>query len=560
MPAVLDLSACAAPAWATPLDLWARALIGGVLLMVLSAVGSRRFFPGRPAFMGLLAALLLWITLSSLERASQSPACRTTLALLNWGPIMAVPVLWALFIAQHVRSDPAPPARRWWWFNALPVAAVAVLAAANGSHGLLYGDGSGPVPSADGLLRMRYARGPLFWLLAVWAYALMATATLSLLRARAAADAGDRVRWTGMLVVSVVPLAANASYVGGWLTLWGSDPTPVSFAVAGIGLSWLIHREQLFDVVPAARRLLFTELPDPVFILDARQRVAEANHAARQLVDSRGNRAVPGAALTSWPRVGPPLSLHLQTLQTAQPSAATGDSTPGVLHLQQPEAFYEVQARPLGHGRRRIGTLVQLHDVTLRERAHAQALRHLAEGDAERATLRDQALRDPLTGAWNRRALEEHFAAALATAQTAGTAPRQLALVLMDLDHFKRVNDEHGHAVGDAVLRDMVASWRQQIRTDDTLYRLGGEEFALLLPGADAAQAERRVQGLHQQAAAQRPGGLAAPVSFSAGVATTAGSGWSLSRLLTAADQALYDAKAAGRSCTRVAPEAPGAG
>jgi diguanylate cyclase (GGDEF)-like protein len=88
---------------------------------------------------------------------------------------------------------------------------------------------------------------------------------------------------------------------------------------------------------------------------------------------------------------------------------------------------------------------------------------------------------DQLTGLLNRRALEPRFAE---IAEQAALTDLPVSVVLADLDHFKSINDEHGHGVGDAVLRDVAYAMRRTLRTFELLYRLGGEEFALLLPGA----------------------------------------------------------------------------
>ncbi|MFT3820101.1 MAG: diguanylate cyclase [Rubrivivax sp.] len=533
-----DPGSCLASGWGITPDLWLRAVVGGTLLMALSAAGSARFFPGKPAFMTLLGAMLLWLFVTSLERSSLDPGCKSSLALATWIVIPMVPPLWALFVRQYVASDFAPASRRWWLVTVLLLAAAAAIALTNGRHGLLYATTSGLVPAGDGQQRMQYARGPWYWGVAILGYALLLRAALQVLRAWRHTPGSDGLHWAGFLVVSLVPMAANSLYVLAGVRLYGSDPTPMSFAVAGLGLTWLVRHNKLFDLVPLARGLLFTELPDALLVVDPEQRVVEANAAALQLGPGAPPRL--GTPLAQWPRVGPPLAQRLLS--------GPDDGTP--LRLADPEAFYDLRSRTLGAGRRHIGTLLQLHDVTARERERHQVMQHLAQRDAEHSLLRDQALRDPLTGLLNRRALEERFAQEHA-GQGAGGAP--LAVVLLDLDHFKRINDAHGHAVGDAVLRDIGAELRGLVRAGDAVFRIGGEEFALLLPGLDAPQAQRRLAGLHERFAALRPGGVPHAVTFSAGVASTAAQGWSLARLLAAADGALYDAKAAGRACTRVA-------
>ena len=100
---------------------------------------------------------------------------------------------------------------------------------------------------------------------------------------------------------------------------------------------------------------------------------------------------------------------------------------------------------------------------------------------------------DQLTGLLNRRALEPRFAE---IAEQAALTDQPVSVVLADLDHFKSINDDHGHGVGDAVLRDVAYAMRRALRTFELLYRLGGEEFALLLPGAAEDDAARIAEGL----------------------------------------------------------------
>jgi diguanylate cyclase (GGDEF)-like protein len=150
---------------------------------------------------------------------------------------------------------------------------------------------------------------------------------------------------------------------------------------------------------------------------------------------------------------------------------------------------------------------------------------------------------DQLTGLLNRRALEPRFAE---VAEQAALSEQPVSLVLADIDHFKRVNDEHGHVVGDAVLREVAAAMRRTLRTFELLYRFGGEEFLLLLPGAEATDAVVIAESLRAAIEELRPVGLELTCSF--GIASASGDGLELSPLLKGADAALYAAKHGGRN------------
>ena len=174
----------------------------------------------------------------------------------------------------------------------------------------------------------------------------------------------------------------------------------------------------------------------------------------------------------------------------------------------------------------------------------------MAKERADQANLR-LASQDPLTGAANRRALMQALETELARASRQHTP---LALLMVDIDHFKRVNDHYGHLAGDHVLRHIVGVLRQRLRASDVLGRYGGEEFMVLLPGTDLHGAAQLAEQLRQavQAAPCEWQGQHIPFTVSIGVAASADTPADPSRtseaLLQAADQALYRAKDDGRN------------
>ncbi|MGD9834448.1 MAG: diguanylate cyclase [Piscinibacter sp.] len=188
------------------------------------------------------------------------------------------------------------------------------------------------------------------------------------------------------------------------------------------------------------------------------------------------------------------------------------------------------------------------------EALNASLQAQVAENERLQRQLRAQALEDPLTGLHNRRHLFEAGAALLSLLRRRG---EPLAVALVDLDHFKQVNDRHGHEAGDRVLRAFAELARRETRAEDIVCRYGGEEFVLLMPGADAAQAAARIEQLLPRFVALRFGdahGNSFSVSFSAGVSSAADAAEGLELLLERADAALYEAKGAGRACVRVDP------
>jgi diguanylate cyclase (GGDEF)-like protein len=160
--------------------------------------------------------------------------------------------------------------------------------------------------------------------------------------------------------------------------------------------------------------------------------------------------------------------------------------------------------------------------------------------------LREASLTDRLTGALNRAGLELHMHRMLRRAERAGQG---LAVLMLDVDHFKSINDTHGHPAGDEVLRALVGLLREHVRPGDVVARYGGEEFLIVLDGVDqpaALEAAERVRA----AIARAPVEVAAtmiPLTASIGVATVDTAGHDLDALVRQADTAVYEAKAAGR-------------
>lgn len=169
------------------------------------------------------------------------------------------------------------------------------------------------------------------------------------------------------------------------------------------------------------------------------------------------------------------------------------------------------------------------------------------------ALLERESVTDALTGLYNRRHFERRLAEEFSRARRQGQA---LALLLLDVDHFKRINDTHGHPVGDAVLRDLASRCLACVRAHDVVARYGGEEIAIVAPGADADAARRlaerlrnAVQNLPLQLRGDAyPTGLAVAYTVSVGVAALDASMADEAALLGAADAALYRAKRDGRN------------
>jgi diguanylate cyclase (GGDEF)-like protein len=189
-------------------------------------------------------------------------------------------------------------------------------------------------------------------------------------------------------------------------------------------------------------------------------------------------------------------------------------------------------------------SLVATAYITVHLRRHNRALIH---------TLQQEARTDPLTGLANRRAFADLLDREFSLYERHG---EPLALLAIDVDHFKSLNDRAGHPAGDAALASLAAVLAARVRRGDAVARIGGEEFALLLPECPTSTAQHRARALRADVATESAA-WPNPITVSIGVATLPDHADSGARLVSAADTALYAAKAAGRDSVATAAPAP---
>jgi diguanylate cyclase (GGDEF)-like protein len=325
------------------------------------------------------------------------------------------------------------------------------------------------------------------------------------------------------------------------------------------GLAEVLHvcgdREEARRAIRSYAERLFPEASGSLFLIDGAGRNAEpllawGRDAAREMA--------------SLPRPEDCWSLRRGCAHAVRPSTAglvcghVGTTVPAGGTLCVPMMAH-------GHA---IGFLhLRSHQLPgARGGLHSRSRRQLAMTVAEhvalalanialRAELAQQALHDPLTGLHNRRHLEECLQHDVERVRRSGAS---LALALLDLDHFKSVNDRHGHEAGDAVLRQVAEALQASVRRGDLACRFGGEEFALVFPNLDLEIARDRLEELLDRIRAlapRLPGGTRIPVTASAGLAALPAHGSGIEDLFRAADEALYRAKAAGRDRVVTADE-----
>ncbi len=341
--------------------------------------------------------------------------------------------------------------------------------------------------------------------------------------------------WPQRLAVLAAPILLGAGVAltrsGEGVALFGAEPLPIAAALATAAVCHVLIGDQPVGAEPVARSTVVEEMKDPVLVLGRDGSIVDLNRSARDQLGLELRGPLPFEVATLWATSWDSRERGV----TPPPSRLELDLVYGT------RAVFELTMTPLGPRAGRNRTVLVLRDITERERME-QELRRASE------SLRFLANTDGLTGLTNRRRFEERLHEEVERAQRYG---RPLALVLLDLDHFKTVNDTWGHPAGDRVLRGTSDTIQSVLREMDVAGRIGGEELAVLLPETDEAGALALAERLRAEikeavhrSEHQRPGHVSARLG---GPWSGVGEEHDAHTLLSIADQALYEAKVGGR-------------
>ncbi|WP_430784091.1 histidine kinase N-terminal 7TM domain-containing diguanylate cyclase [Actinoplanes sp. G11-F43] len=376
--------------------------------------------------------------------------------------------------------------------------------------------------------------GPLFWVHALYCYAMLGIAGVRVFRIFIRST--NRKRGYLLAVLTTFPsVLVNLVGVlsGGTMV----DLTAIGLAAGAPVMYWMVRHDQSPTTAPVSHHDLFRIMSDLVIVVDAERRILDHNPAAQPLIAHVGaSGRLPGAfgelptdgnsefTINDLAGTGTDLSIRI--------SAVTGG--------RRRAPAWVLVARDVTEDNRRARAL---------EAANARLRAQLTTIERLRSDLAEQAARDHLTGLHNRR----HLMTALSTMLA---ERRSLCFALLDIDHFKRINDGYGHTVGDEVLTRVAQHLSTVARPGDLVARYGGEEFAVVLTDCALPEAVSRIDAIRRAIASSphpAPGGSPLSVTVSAGVTESPGTP-DMTALIQAADVALYAAKAAGRNQVHTTP------
>lgn len=502
-------------------DVYLVALVATTILSLFLCVRAYSWpAPGAKALGFTLAGIGVYSMSYAFELSATGLSVALRAVKFEYLGLLPMMVSWLAFTARFsglVRVTPV----RLVLISAVPTLTLLVVWT-DGLHHLFYS--SAFLSLVDGVYILHAVRGPWYWVhvASFWLYfgASLVFLGRPALRGTGAIRGQARVS----LVGGAIPALAELLHLLRLIPL-GLDPIPLAFGLSGLVFATAILRGEFLEVALAARAPVLAAMSDGVLVVNRSLALADANPAAQRILGF-------GAEVVgrSFPDLVPdrPELVAVLAKGEGRVSFSTPDNERG-------ERCYSARAFPVrGADGRSVGTAAIIEDVT--------------ETTALMERLSSLAATDDLTGLLNRRRFME---LGISEFEVAKRASRPFSVAMLDLDHFKRVNDSHGHAAGDAVLKEAARRMSCALRIGDVLCRFGGEEFALIMPetaeeGA-AAVAERLRSALSSSRVEWE--GASIVVTTSIGLCgSVPAPGSQLDDFLACADEALYRAKAEGRN------------
>ncbi len=367
--------------------------------------------------------------------------------------------------------------------------------------------------------------GPWFPVYALFAYmAVLAGTIILILRIRSSSG-----RWPQFIAVSIAPifvLIANMAYLFG-LNPLPVDPTPSGFAVSSL-IALTALRQKLFSVSLVARREIFQQLADGVIVIDHRLLIVDRNPSAQRLLNNE-------------------LAIG-ETIDTLLPAGFLGKPENESSQMKLGDQWLDIRfSAPLNLNNHSYGRIVVIRDISKEIETQQALLSTQAQLEELNDKLDRMAHIDELTGLANRRRFYEQLGQAWSICQQLNN---DLSVAIIDFDLFKQINDTFGHQTGDRVLSQAAQTIQKTLREEDLAARLGGEEFAILLPGTDLESALYLAEKIRKQIAKSElltNDGAEFHMTVSIGVASLFSGSENADALISRADEALYFSKQSGR-------------
>lgn len=489
-----------------------------------------------------MLSLAVWAFTYAMMWASRTMSAQIFWLNATYFGVVAAPLSFLVFVERVTYGTWLK--RRLLLLLALEPIITFILVWTNDFHHLFHASFS--FDTINGLAYLSWKRGPWFWVNVIYSYGLLLTSIVILARSILQTIAAFRIQLFTILMGAIFPLLASVVTQSWFKQISDLDLTPIAFSISGVFFAYAIFRQRLLDILPIARSILIESMSEGLIVLDKHHRILDINQTAQNLLGVRTKNVIGQNALDLYPEWAD-LIKNIDRQDDERHAQIQG--------RLDPAHRYDITIKNLALGTdQNMGYLMLFRDITEYwqaenelKRTNEQLAHRLNEITILENALREQAIRDPLTGVYNRRFLDEALVNEIERAKS-GDYP--LCVIMIDLDNFKEINDFFGHKAGDIMLAGLADQISRITRDSDLVCRYGGDEFLIILPNIPVEAASRRAEQVR--------------ISFenfkvpfkkfklhttaSLGVAVYPLHGAFPDLLLRAADKALYASKAAGRN------------
>lgn len=522
-------------------------VISGVISLLISWVMFRQKNVSGSSFLAIVFFFLgMWTILAALEASSGNLQTKIILSKIQYFPIQNMTPFLVMFVLSYSGRISPPYPRKYLLLWVVPVIIIS-LALTNELHGLIWSGFSAIDPQTK---LMVYYQGGAYWIMEAY-YIVLLAAMMILLAVEMVKSPHARYRWQ----IGLMMLAILGPSIGGIIYVSNFNPMPgLDWGSVGVTFTALIMSTSLFgfrflNIVPIAREMLLEQMEVGVIVIDSNRRVIDLNPALGYFFPNHNLR------------LGSPAekAFKLMGLNEITPQRVGYPIHQEIILNHERWYCLDFKLTELFSNNRFVGWLGELRDISFQKKAvqeketiNQQLQTQIHEIQILQQELREQAIRDPLTNLFNRRFFDESFTLELAGARRSG---RSICLLLIDIDHFKDVNDQFGHLSGDRVLRNFGRLMVEKTRKSDVVCRYGGEEFIILMNDMKIEEACERAEILRKafEEMCLQDQSIRKSVTISAGISEFPLHGDEENTLIGKADDALYAAKQAGRNCVRLA-------
>lgn len=494
-----------------------------LLFILIGYIWPHRSTTGATSLVMMIIALIFWSTGYLVEYLSTSLDGKLFAFNISYIGMVVLPVFTLIFASYFSDNAGWINRRRIAFLLIIPVITL-ILQWTKQYHSFMYYDVHLISDGSFLLVAKQYG----FWFWVDWAYnyALVLTSMLILLYRLFKPPRLFFDQAVCLVIAAVVPIAANVIYVAHLLPGPRADWTPCAFTITAVALTFSITRRRFLEVAPVARESAIEMLSEGFLVLNDRERISDLNKTMADII-----------GVSSEKLLGQPLPdgiLH-QFKGNKHYDSNSETKIDITLKIAGKKRYYSVHLSPLSkNNTRKYGRIMVFHDMT--ERIHKEE------------AIKQIAYYDPLTGLANRTLFSNRAEMAI---EECKRHKRKLAILIIDFDKFKEVNDTYGHSTGDQVLKGLSKRISSAVRKMDTVSRLGGDEFLVLMPEISGEgmvdRISKRIIDLVSSPYVYEGNEIA--VALSIGMSVFPDDAGDIDTLIKFADVAMYTAKQKGENC-----------